>query len=52
MKKRAKTVGKFRPNSLVSSLSHPHPSDTDPLGSWTGIPESPDDMPIQDADDL
>ncbi len=26
--------------------------ETDPLGSWTGIPEDPYDMPIQDADDL
>ena len=25
---------------------------TDPLGSWTGVPEDPDDLPVQDADDL
>lgn len=25
---------------------------TDPLGSWTGVPEDPYDKPIQDADDL
>ena len=25
---------------------------TDPLGSWTGAPDDPYDMPIQDADDL
>ena len=25
---------------------------TDPLGSWTGVPADPYDMPIQDADDL
>ena len=25
---------------------------TDPLGSWTGVPDDPYDKPIQDADDL
>lgn len=25
---------------------------TDPLGSWTGVPENPYEKPIQDADDL
>lgn len=40
------------PQPLTSSLAHPHPSATDPLGSWTGIPENPEEMPVQDADDL
>ena len=26
--------------------------DTDPMGSWTGKPADPDDVPVQDADDL
>ncbi len=26
--------------------------DTDPYGSYTGVPDDPYDMPIQDADDL
>ena len=26
--------------------------DTDPLGSWTGVPKDRYDRPIQDADDL
>ena len=25
---------------------------TDPLGSYTGVPANPNDKPIQDADDL
>ena len=25
---------------------------SDPLGSYTGIPEDPEDLPVQDADDL
>ena len=25
---------------------------TDPLGSWTGTPDDPNDKPVQDADDL
>ena len=28
------------------------PSPTDPLGSYTGVPEDKDEMPEQDADDL
>ena len=25
---------------------------TDPYGSWTGVPRNEEDMPIQDVDDL
>lgn len=25
---------------------------TDPLGSWTGTPADPNEVPVQDADDL
>ena len=25
---------------------------TDPQGSWTGPPANPDEVPVQDADDL
>ena len=25
---------------------------TDPNGSWTGVPQNPYDKPVQDADDL
>ena len=25
---------------------------TDPQGSWTGVPAIPDEVPVQDADDL
>ncbi len=28
------------------------PSATDPQGSWTGVPDDPHDVPVQDADDL
>lgn len=28
------------------------PSNTDPLGSYTGVPEDPKECPTQDADDL
>ncbi len=52
MKKKQVKPGEVRPNGLVSALIHPSPSKTDPLGSWTGIPEDEDDRPIQDADDL
>ena len=26
--------------------------ETDPLGSWTGVPKDRNDRPVQDADDL
>lgn len=29
-----------------------HPSQCDPNGSWTGVPENPWETPVQDADDL
>ena len=25
---------------------------TDPLGSWTGVPDDPEELPVQDVDDL
>lgn len=25
---------------------------TDPQGTWTGVPENPEEEPVQDADDL
>ena len=28
------------------------PSNTDPQGSWTGVPREPCEKPVQDADDL
>ena len=28
------------------------PMDTDPFGSYTGVPKEFEDMPVQDADDL
>lgn len=27
-------------------------SETDPLGSWTGVPENKLEIPVQDVDDL
>ena len=34
------------------NLSCNSPSPTDPLGSYTGVPEDPYEKPVQDADDL
>lgn len=31
---------------------YPRPSHTDPEGSYTGVPEDPFEVPVQDADDL
>ncbi|MDD6319598.1 MAG: hypothetical protein PUA63_01885 [Oscillospiraceae bacterium] len=30
----------------------PLPSENDPLGSWTGVPENANEIPTQDQDDL
>ena len=37
--------------NIVDSLDN-SPSDTDPLGMYTGVPQDKYDVPIQDADDL
>lgn len=42
-------VQAMRGNPIVSD---PAPIVTDPNGSYTGRPGDPDDMPVQDADDL
>ena len=36
----------------VKAVTDTVPSSTDPLGMYTGMPEDPDTMPVQDADDL
>ena len=36
----------------VAQVTDKHPSKTDPLGSYTGMPAIPGEMPQQDADDL
>ena len=33
-------------------LANFHAAKTDPQGSWTGVPADPDEVPVQDADDL
>ena len=30
----------------------PRPSRTAPEGRWTGLPDDPEETPVQDADDL
>ncbi|MBQ8352015.1 MAG: hypothetical protein IJY20_08255 [Clostridia bacterium] len=36
----------------MQSADAPGMIDTDPLGSYTGIPDNPYEKPVQDADDL
>ena len=48
MKKRDR---KDRPD-LVPEIFAQQPSLTDPLGSYTGQPANPNEVPVQDADDL
>lgn len=37
---------------IPQKLIRREPSKTDPMGSYTGVPEDPYDEPVQDADDL
>ena len=39
------------PDKVQQLIDAMHPSASDPLGSWTGLPEE-DGQPVQDADDL
>ncbi len=52
MQKSSKKRRITRPNGAVNAVFRPHPSKTDPQGSWTGLPADPEDLPVQDADDL
>ena len=52
MKKKSGRKATVHPTTLVSSMIRQHPSPTDPQGSWTGLPENPEELPVQDADDL
>ncbi len=50
-----KPQGKSSPNPAVQQVARrfrQRPSHTDPNGSWTGVPEDPMEVPVQDADDL
>ena len=52
MKKKSGRKATVHPTPLVSSMIRQHPSPTEPQGSWTGLPENPEELPVQDADDL
>ena len=43
---------KDKPMEKARELSQLAAPDTDPLGSWTGQPLDPYEVPVQDADDL
>ena len=44
-------IRKFKHNKIMKKRKK-FQSKTDPLGSYTGVPENPNDPPQQDADDL
>ena len=48
---RKRRIPRFDPNG---SIMYPGQNKivTDPMGSYTGVPEDADDKPVQDADDL
>lgn len=41
-----------RAKNVVNSYNTQTEARTDPMGSWTGRPADPHDVPAQDADDL
>ena len=47
------TVNLRKNDNIASEFSTKGSINTDPLGSWTGVPtDDPYEKPIQDADDL
>ena len=45
-------MGKVIGEAMVVQKKDKGKIQTDPFGSYTGRPRDPDEMPIQDADDL
>ena len=41
-----------KPMQKAKELSQFMSTKTDPMGSWTGQPVDPQEVPVQDADDL
>lgn len=41
-----------KPMEKARQLTRLNDSKTDPQGSWTGQPQDPNEVPVQDADDL
>lgn len=41
-----------RPMKKAEEMSRFTAAETDPMGSWTGQPLDPYEVPVQDADDL
>ena len=50
MKRRWKKSIRFTSDSLMGL--QPQRIEADPFGSYTGVPENPEETPVQDADDL
>ena len=50
MKRKRRLPIFFTSGSLMES--QPEQIVTDPFGSYTGVPEDPNETPVQDADDL
>ncbi|MBR2965127.1 MAG: hypothetical protein IKC34_01105 [Clostridia bacterium] len=51
-KEKNKQKDRTRVEFSMKSSSVDDRIDTDPYGSYTGVPDDPYDMPVQDADDL
>ncbi len=51
-KEKNKQKDRIRVEFSMKSSSIDDRSDTDPYGSYPGVPDDPYDMPVQDADDL
>ena len=46
------TTAHIKHMSIFNKKKKKFQSKTDPLGSYTGVPENPYEEPVQDADDL
>ncbi|MFI3312503.1 MAG: hypothetical protein R3Y62_01315 [Eubacteriales bacterium] len=52
MKKRKSKQEKTPMEAAMEVVKANMSSDTDPEGSYTGVPQNPGEIPTQDADDL
>lgn len=50
--KKARTGAPVLPQDTALGIIGSHLIKPDPLGSYTGVPDEPFEIPVQDADDL
>ena len=52
VKKEKRFLPSTDPMAKAMNMTNCKSTNTDPQGSWTGVPVDPKEKPVQDADDL